>query len=98
MKADELEKLFNVKSEDIARWNIDAENGIFPGVPSGEILEAVCVKRDDSDLVSVDASRRFAVYGDPEWGWWIEIASDGAEIPGLWEYLDDEEKVVRSCS
>lgn len=103
MKADELEKRFNVKPEDVERWDAGAENGVLPGAPLGGAVvgteqPTLHVTRDNQDLVNVDGSRRFVVYGDPEWGWWIEIASDGAEIPGLWEYLEDEEKVVRACS
>ncbi|MEF2559962.1 MAG: hypothetical protein U0M96_02550 [Eggerthellaceae bacterium] len=102
MKTDELEELFNVTPEDISRWDADEKNGVLPGVPSCDAVVSseqprVSVKRDDQDLVSVDGSRRFTVYGDREWGWWIEIASDGTEVPGLWEYIADEDKIIRVC-
>lgn len=102
MKADELEKIFNVTPEDIERWDTDAKSGVLPGAPSGDVLEGsgrpmISVIRNGQDLVSVDGSRRFVVYGDPEWGWWIEIASDGTEVPGLWEYVADENKIFRAC-
>ena len=47
------------------------------------------VCRGDS-LVSSDGSRRFVVYGEPEWDWWVEVAPDGSELPGMWEFWDDE--------
>lgn len=30
--------------------------------------------------------RRWRVMGDPEDGWWVEVDSDGSELPGDWEY------------
>lgn len=52
----------------------------------GEEVDVVC--RGDS-LVSSDGSRRFVVYGEPEWDWWVEVAPDGSELPGMWEFWDD---------
>lgn len=60
-------------------------------------MTTVSVKRDGRDLVSIDGSRRFVVYGDIEWGWWIEVLSDGTEVPGLWEFDGNDRLVVRAC-
>lgn len=36
--------------------------------------------------VSELGKRRWCVMGDPEDGWWVEVDSDGNELPGDWEY------------
>lgn len=36
--------------------------------------------------VSFFGKRRWRVMGDPEDGWWVEVDSDGNELPGDWEY------------
>ena len=38
------------------------------------------------ELVSQLGKRRWRVMGDPEDGWWVEVDSDGSELPGDWEY------------
>lgn len=37
-------------------------------------------------LVAQLGKRRWRVMGDPEDGWWVEVDSDGSELPGDWEY------------
>lgn len=54
------------------------------------IGDEVPAVRDGERLVSADGTRHFAVYGEPEWAWWVEVAPDGSELPGLWEFWDDE--------
>ena len=43
-----------------------------------------------SSLMAMNSSqlgkRRWRVMGDPEDGWWVEVDSDGSELPGDWEY------------
>lgn len=34
----------------------------------------------------VRGGRSGRVMGDPEDGWWVEVDSDGSELPGDWEY------------
>lgn len=34
----------------------------------------------------LSVERRWRVMGDPEDGWWVEVDSDGSELPGDWEY------------
>lgn len=59
--------------------------------------ERVEVTRDGADLVSAHGGRRFVSHGDIEWAWWIEVAPDGGELRGLWEFWDDEGVVVCMC-
>lgn len=59
--------------------------------------EEVAVRRDGQGLASVDGSRRFSAYGEPEWGWWVEVAEDGSELRGLWEFWDEDGLAVRMC-
>ena len=47
-------------------------------------------------LREVDGERRWIVKGDPIEDWWVEINTDGCELPGDWEYDRDEGYVV--CS
>ncbi len=47
-------------------------------------------------LREVDGERRWIVKGDPIEDWWVEIDTDGRELPGDWEYDRDEGYVV--CS
>ena len=44
------------------------------------------VEPDGDELVSQLGKRRWRVMGDPEDGWWVEVDSDGNELPGDWEY------------
>lgn len=44
------------------------------------------VEPDGDELVSQLGKRRWRVMGDPEDGWWVEVDSDGSELPGDWEY------------
>lgn len=44
------------------------------------------VERVGDELVSQLGKRRWRVMGDPEDGWWVEVDSDGSELPGDWEY------------
>ena len=59
--------------------------------------EVVPVKADGRNLMSRDGSRRFCPYGDDEWGWWVEVTSDGEELPGLWEYEEESDVIVCAC-
>lgn len=59
--------------------------------------EEVASMRDGADLVSRDGERRFVPYGDIEWAWWVEVAPDGSELPGLWEFWEDEGLAVCMC-
>lgn len=60
----------------------------------GEEVAVVC---DGVDLVSSDGARRFIPYGEIEWAWWVEIGPDGAQLPGLWEYWEDEGVAACMC-
>lgn len=59
--------------------------------------ETVPVEKSGRDLLSRDGSRRFCPYGDDEWGWWVEVTSDGEELPGLWEHEEEAGVVVCAC-
>ena len=59
--------------------------------------EEVAAVRDGAGLVSRDGERRFAPYGDIVWAWWVEVAPDGSELPGLWEFWEDEGLAVCMC-
>lgn len=41
-------------------------------------------------LCEVDGDRRWIIKGDPIEDWWVEIDTDGHELPGDWEYDRDE--------
>lgn len=60
----------------------------------GEEVAVVC---DGVDLVSSDGTRRFIPYGEIEWAWWVEIGPDGTELPGLWEFWEDEGIAACMC-
>lgn len=45
--------------------------------------EAVPVLPNGQSLLSEDAARRFVTYGELAWSWWVEVAPDGTELPGL---------------
>lgn len=62
----------------------------------GKLGDEVTVRRDGEKLVTVDGSRQFAVYGEPEWAWWVEVSANGEELPGLWEHREDG-AVVCTC-
>ena len=38
MKTKELEKMFNVKHEEIEKWDEEATHGVLPGVSSGKVV------------------------------------------------------------
>lgn len=63
--AAELEKLFEVTAEEIDKWASDAENGIYPGAPKGEIivgrpllfgqaLKPVTFKETEAKIAAID--------------------------------------------
>ncbi len=60
----------------------------------GEEVAVVC---DGVDLVSSDGTRRFIPYGEIEWAGWVEIGPDGTELPGLWEFWEDEGIAACMC-
>lgn len=60
----------------------------------GEKVPVIC---KGNDLFSCDEQRRFVPYGELEWDWWVEIAADGTELPGLWEFWDEEGLAVCMC-
>lgn len=49
------------------------------------VAQTISAKTRD-ELVSQLGKRRWRVMGDPEDGWWVEVDSDGNELPGDWEY------------
>lgn len=52
----------------------------------GDVGDSELVEPDGDELVSQLGKRRWRVMGDPEDGWWVEVDSDGNELPGDWEY------------
>ena len=42
-------------------------------------------KCESLEAVGKELDRRAHTY-DPEDGWWVEVDSDGSELPGDWEY------------
>ena len=54
--------------------------------PVGDVGDSALVEPDGDELVSQLGKRRWRVMGDPEDGWWVEVDSDGNELPGDWEY------------
>ena len=38
MEAKELEKMFNVTSEELTQWEADASNGVLHGRPTGKVV------------------------------------------------------------
>lgn len=61
------------------------------------LIEKVSVVREGDDLLSIDGLRRFLPYGEPEWAWWVEVTTDGKELPGLWEFWEEEGLAVCMC-
>lgn len=61
------------------------------------LRDEVPALRDGDGIVSRDGSRRFVPYGEAEGGWWVEVTEDGTELPGLWEFWDDEGLAVCMC-
>lgn len=61
----------------------------------GEEVPAV---RDGVNLISRDGRRRFVPCGDIEWAWWVELDSYGNELPGFWEFWDEDGLAVCSCA
>jgi len=59
--------------------------------------DEVPVVRDEMNLINYDGSRRFVPYGEPEWAWWVEVSPDGSELPGLWEYWEEEGVAACMC-
>lgn len=51
-----------------------------------DIGDSALVKPHGDDLVQVLGKRRWCVKGDPEDDWWVEVDSNGSELPGDWEY------------
>ena len=60
------------------------------------VLSVERVKPDGDDLVQELGKRRWRVKGDLEDDWWVEVDSDGSELPGDWEY--DPESGCVYCS
>ena len=52
----------------------------------GDVGDSALIEPDGDELVSQLGKRRWRVMGDPEDGWWVEVDSDGSELPGDWEY------------
>ena len=52
----------------------------------GDVGDSALVEPDGDELVSQLGKRRWRVMGDPEDGWWVEVDSNGNELPGDWEY------------
>ena len=52
----------------------------------GDVGDSALVEPDGDELVSQLGKRRWRVMGDPEDGRWVEVDSDGNELPGDWEY------------
>lgn len=61
-----------------------------------DVGDSAPVKPDGDDLVQELGKRRWRVKGDPEDDWWVEVDSDGSELPGDWEY--DPESGCVYCS
>lgn len=51
-----------------------------------DIGDSALVKLHGNDLVQVLGKRRWRVKGDPKDDWWVEVDSNGSELPGDWEY------------
>lgn len=65
-------------------WLAGRFAGVLQGV--GDVGDSALVEPDGDELVSQLGKRRWRVMGDPEDGWWVEVDSDGNELPGDWEY------------
>ena len=50
-----------------------------------DLGDSALVKPDGDDLVQELGRRRWRVKGDPTDDWWVEVDSDGSELPGEWE-------------
>lgn len=51
-----------------------------------DIGDSALVKPHGDDLVQVLGKRRWCVKRDPKDDWWVEVDSDGSELPDDWEY------------
>lgn len=51
-----------------------------------DLGDSALVKPDGDDLVQELGKRRWRVKGDPKDDWWVEVDSDGSELPGDWEH------------
>lgn len=65
-------------------WLAGRFAGVLQGI--GDVGDSALVEPDGDELVSQLGKRRWRVMGDPEDGWWVEVDSDGSELPGDWEY------------
>lgn len=76
----ELSEFFNrIASVEGKAWVLSVER-------VGDVGDSALVEPDGDELVSQLGKRRWRVMGDPEDGWWVEVDSDGSELPGDWEY------------
>lgn len=76
----ELSEFFNrIASAEGKAWVLSVER-------VGDVGDSALVEPDGDELVSQLGKRRWRVMGDPEDGWWVEVDSDGSELPGDWEY------------
>lgn len=76
----ELSEFFNrIASAEGKAWVLSVER-------VGDVGDSALVEPDGDELVSQLGKRRWRVMGDPEDGWWVEVDSDGNELPGDWEY------------
>ena len=75
-----LSEFFNrIASAEGKAWVLSVER-------VGDVGDSALVEPDGDELVSQLGKRRWRVMGDPEDGWWVEVDSDGSELPGDWEY------------
>ena len=76
----ELSEFFNrIASVEGKAWVLSVER-------VGDVGDSALVEPDGDELVSQLGKRRWRVMGDPGDGWWVEVDSDGSELPGDWEY------------
>lgn len=61
-----------------------------------DVGDSALVRPDGDDLVQELGKRRWRVKDDPEDDWWVEVDSDGGELPGDWKY--DPESGCVYCS
>ena len=71
--------IFRIASVEGKAWVLSVER-------VGDVGDSALVEPDGDELVSQLGKRRWRVMGDPEDGWWVEVDSDGSELPGDWEY------------
>ena len=66
--------------------SVEGKAWVLSVVRVGDVGDSALVEPDGDELVSQLGKRRWRVMGDPEDGWWVEVDSDGSELPGDWEY------------